>query len=343
LKTTQVYSVANKYGLLDLIEGYHLSHAVFFLHYERILPELTSPLFASQIALDHRFDETLTKLVLTYVAERTDLIIKLTDGRFVLGARYADLGRLNFEIEQYIGTYGPNTRNLKSIIRNPTLASAYVDRESHMRAFERYDPTSMISVLVGRLAPRFVLDIGCGVGHMLIHRAKVDQSIRGWGIDSNKAMIAAGTRQIAAAGVGARIVLLQGDCKEVGEIIPSQVRSGVDLITASSLFNEMFANGNNDVVQYLKRLGTWFPGRRLLIADYYGQLGKSSSELTPSCGFLHDFVQVISGQGVPPADLAEWLAIYQAGSCVVVDYLEGVNMEFRWFAHLVQLPPAFSQ
>ena len=122
--------------------------------------------------------------------------------------------------------------------------------------------------------------------------------------------------------LGHRVTLLHGDCRDVAAALPAELRNRVDLITASSLFNEMFADGPRLAIELLHRLGGLFPGRSLLIADYYGQLGECVVP-SPRCGLLHDLVQAVSGQGIPPPSFHRWLDIYRAANCTFVNGVHG--------------------
>jgi hypothetical protein len=52
----------------------------------------------------------------------------------------------------------------------------------------------------------------------------------------------------------------------------------------------------------------------LLVADYYG-LVRSGERIGPQEIALHNFVQAVSGQGVPPGSIAGWQQVYNAARC----------------------------
>ena len=124
-------------------------------------------------------------------------------------------------------------------------------------------------------------------------------------------------QKIAAARLRTRIQIICGDACRVGGHFDSRVRDGIEALQSSGLLNELFRNDNSQVVRYLKRLKRWFPGRRLFVVDYYGKLTRA-----PIVGrkyqhtLIHDLIQVLSAQGVPPADLREWIKIYENAGCV---------------------------
>ena len=339
LATLAAFSAAamDKHVLLDILEAYHLAHVVKFLHRNGILYELSDPRHPRDIASRHGFDERTLDWVLTYLAERSDLVQRGTDGAFARGLRYRDAAETAHLIDQYLEAYGANVERLDEVVQDPHSAGSLVDRESHARAFARVDTTALLRDAIRRVGARAVLDIGCGPATALRQLARDDVQLRGWGVDASEAMHALGTRLIREARLDHRVTLFLGDVRQLRAFVPEEVRDGIDLITASSLLNEMFADGPDAAIGWLTELGALFPGRRVLVADYYGQLGHEIA-CPPRRGLLHDFVQAISGQGVPPADFHEWAVIYQAAGCTFVDGLAGVDNGFRWYVHLLQLP-----
>ena len=72
--------------------------------------------------------------------------------------------------------------------------------------------------------------------------------------------------------------------------------------------------------------------------NYYGKLTQLHTiDLKYRHTLLHDIVQVISAQGIPPPDLEKWVAIYHAANCQLVHAYEGESSGIEWFIHVVQL------
>ena len=96
----------------------------------------------------------------------------------------------------------------------------------------------------------------------------------------------------------------------------------------------MFAKGMAPVVAWLVHLRGMFPGRPMLIADYYGRLSAPALPWDRAT-LLHDFVQLISGQGIPPHSLVEWQSLYQAAGCRLVHVTEDTSS--TRFLHILVL------
>ena len=77
---------------IDLIESFHLGHAVAALHELGVLAQLTSPVAARAVARKLRLDPVMLAGMLEYVAARTRLV-KKTSGRFSTTAEYSPASR----------------------------------------------------------------------------------------------------------------------------------------------------------------------------------------------------------------------------------------------------------
>jgi hypothetical protein len=67
--------------------------------------------------------------------------------------------------------------------------------------------------------------------------------------------------------------------------------------------------------------------------DYYGSLGKTKRARPET--LLHDYVQCLSGQGIPPTDAQRWSILYKRSKCQLVHVLE--DKRTTRFIHIVKL------
>jgi hypothetical protein len=133
-----------------------------------------------------------------------------------------------------------------------------------------------------------------------------------------------------------RLALFHSDCRELEAALPARVRASIRSLTACNVANEMFRDGQRQCIKWLQQLRKLFPGRPLLILDYYSQLGKKSRQgPMERKTLLHDYAQLISGQGIPPANAREWRALYSLAGCRLVHIIED-NATTR-FIHLLRL------
>ncbi len=318
---------------LDLVEALQLGHAVSTLHDLKILASLQQPSTAESAAIAHKLDPGLLRGVLEYIAVRTDLLRKV-GARFVTTRSYSSESR--FLLDLYAGAYRNNAAQLERLMRKPTLARTAVDRVRHARAFEKIRGLALggLPDLIRQLQFNRVLDIGCGSAALLLELAAQDPKFVGWGVEMNPVMCKAARAAIRAAGVERQVRVLEGDSTHLHRVVPADVRSKVQAVTACQMANEMFGAGASRALAWLRGIKRILPGRPFLVSDYYGRL-LSKAAVHHRETLLHDYAQLISGQGVPPANIAEWCAIYAAAGCRLAHVIE--DRTTTRFIHVVVL------
>jgi len=285
-----------------------------------ILESMAKPITPRKLATKYRIDEHILRATLEILSLRTNLI-ECSAGKYFVTPRY-DWGARFFFL-QYVGSYGPNAYALARILRDPSIGGDLVDREQHKRAFERAAPwdRNPLGALIDQLGLNSILDIGCGTASMLLYLASCSEDFKGWGIDNSSWMCTAARKRIAEAGLRSRVKILSGDSRDLSSVVPSRIVDRVQALTASGVANEFFSDGISHAVKWLTNIKAVFPGRTLLIADYYGQLGYSRENVWRGIA-LHDYVSAISGQGIPPPNLAGWKKVYRASHCTLIQTVE---------------------
>jgi SAM-dependent methyltransferase len=323
----------DKWSAFELVEAFQLSHAVATLHDLKLFTALKKPATANELAARYALDVRLLRGVLEYVAARTDLL-RRSGERFVATANYSAESR--FLLDLYVGAYGGNAAHLARLLRNSSAAPSAVDRLRHARAFEAADVLTLgiLPELIRRFGLNHVLDLGCGNGALLVELARQDLNFVGWGIDFNRAMCKAARARIRAARLGKRLRVLEGDCRKLRSALPDKVSAMVRAVVAGNVANEMFADGHSRAIAWLRDMRKALPGRPLLIADYYGRLGQKKRHPSRKT-LLHDYAQLISGQGVPPPDAAVWRSIYSRAGCRLVHMIE--DKATTRFIHILRL------
>ena len=148
-------------------------------------------------------------------------------------------------------------------------------------------------------------------------------------------MLKVARARLRAARLGKRVRFVEADCSSLGETVPANVRSQIESLTCCNFANEMFASGERQAVKWCRELRKLFPGRPLLICDYYGRLGRTRNRKLQRETLLHDYAQLISGQGVPPATVVEWRSIYAKAGCRLVHAIEDTST--TRFIHIIGL------
>jgi SAM-dependent methyltransferase len=314
-----------------LVEGFHLCLALASLERLGILKSLESGVSVKRLAARHEVDFEVLKAALDFLAARTELVIRRR-GQYYLTYRYDN--HVRFLLFQYIGAYGRNVADLTKILRNPSSATGLIDRREHAKAFDQIATADadLLADIVLQLGLNHVLDLGCGTGTLLLRLGSARRDFIGWGLDNNPWMCTIARKRAATSTLKGRLKILQGDCRRLRSI-PLKIIRRVRTITAANVCNEFFAGGNSLAVAWLKDVKAQFPGRTLVIADYCSVLGT----LRPCHGdiALHDFAQVISGQGLPPSSLEGWKRIYRAARCHFIHAFE--MRQTPYFVHVLRL------
>lgn len=320
-----------KWSVFDLVEAYQLSRAVAVLNDLKLF-ESAKPFSAKQVAAKHGIDATLLAGVLEYVALRTELLRRTARGQFVVTRNNS-----RFLIDLYTGAYGGTANQLAKILRDPAIAPASVDRVRYARAFESFDSAlqGILPDVIGALEFNYTLDFGCGNGDLLLELARRNMSFVGWGIDSNPAVLKVARARLRKALIGKRVRFLEADGARLRQEIPAGVRSQIQSITCCNFVNEMFAHGERQAINWFRELRKIFPGRPLLNCDYYGRLGRTKNRKLQRETLLHDYAQLISGQGIPPATMVQWRSIYSKAGCRLVHVVEDTST--TRFIHIISL------
>ena len=320
-----------KWSVFDLVEAYQLSRAVTVLNDMNVFAS-TKPFSAKQLAAKHGLDAPLLAGVLEYVALRTDLLRRTAREQFAVTRNSS-----RFLLDLYTGAYGSTADQLAKILRDPSIAPDSVDRIRYARAFESIgsEVQGILPDMIGALDFNYTLDLGCGNGDLLLELARRKASFVGWGIDSNPAMLKIARARLREAHVGKRVRFKEADGVRLRETLPESVREQIRSITCCNFVNEMFAHGEHQAIKWFRELRKLFPDRPLLNCDYYGRLGRTKNRKVQRETLLHDYAQLISGQGIPPATLAEWRAIYSKSGCRLVHAIEDTST--TRFIHIIAL------
>jgi SAM-dependent methyltransferase len=305
----------------DLAEAFHLAQAVATLHELQILDALAArPATATALAKRYRLDQSVLRGVLEYVAARTD-ILRRKGRTFAATRRYGAEAR--FLLDLYVGAFRPNAMRLTGVLRDPRVGETAVDRARHARTFERAigSRESPVAAVVRSLELRHVIDLGCGSGDLLVQMAKADRAFTGLGVEMNPALCRMARARVRAERLGGRIRVIEGDARRLRPLLPASLRPRITGVTACQIANEMFRSGGGAAVAWLRGIRRTLPGRPVIVNDYYGRLGTSAPSASRHT-LLHDYAQLISGQGIPPPRLRDWRTIYTEAGYRLVHAIE---------------------
>jgi cyclopropane fatty-acyl-phospholipid synthase-like methyltransferase len=341
-KVNMPQRIMNTFKIVNLIEGFHLLQGVNFLYENNLLKVLESETQVDLLAEEFKFDREKLTSLLWYLSERTDIIKNLGNNTYQLNEEYFSYRKSGFLIEQYIGAYDFDSKKIEQSLKEATNNVSFVNEAKHAMAFEKLEGAGFpfLKKLIQQIGSKSVLEFGCGAGNLLINLSKEDADFKGIGVDSNAKMCLKFQQNIAKYNLSGQLTILEGNAENPREVIPTSLTDQVELIVAASLVNSFFHGSENDktdrIVKWLSQIKSLFPKRHLLILDYYGRLGNSNFSYSPE-SLVHDWVQLISNQGIPPVEMKEWEKIYEEANCKLIDTMEPKKSVIPFFIHLVAL------
>lgn len=326
----------------EVIQGFYLGHVVFALHAHGVLKRLETWQSAEALAKHLRLDAKLLQSLLAFLYASTNLLSRDRRGFYRLRRQYANYALLSFQIEKFLGAYRPPLASLTDVLRNPSLGEKLTDEIALANAFGalglQSEPCAGAQI-IRSLGVRVLVDIGCGPGTLLCDLAGQDREFQGWGLDKSSAMCRIARQRLVSGGLSGRVKIIRGDARYLGRYFGPRQRSSVEALYAGSLLNEWFSKGTNQAVRFLKEAKSLFPGRVLIIDDYYGRLNLNQRSVTDRTrhNIVHDLMQAVTGQGVPPSNFRSWRSVYRAAGCKLLRSYEGVADGLTWFYHVIQL------
>jgi hypothetical protein len=160
------------------------------------------------------------------------------------------------------------------------------------------------------------------------------------GIDNNRGLCKRGNRLIENNGLKSRARIYFGDVMKMDETIPKRSLDTIEIVVANNFMNELFGGSSikKPIEGLLIEFKKTFPGRFLVIMDYYGVFGtKRKNDPRLQHNYMHDIMQLFSGQGVPPPDYKAWNKYYSKAGCKLLHVYEGTNSGVNWFIHVTKM------
>lgn len=317
----------SKRSLFDVFQGHYAAELLLYLRRAGVLESWRQPQTPAALARQTGIAAMDLRLILEFLTATTNVIERDVRGRYaVVNVAYGDLA---FQLEKFIGAYGPCIREFgRATLDQKALADAFVEGTKNR--------TAPAVDLIRDAGLHCIVDLGCGPASLLVQLAAVDSQFRGFGVDATKVMCRVARDAVRERGLERRIKIVHADASDIGKPLSRHLRD-IDGVHCSSFLNEFFGSGR-DPVAVLKRLRQLLPGRPLFVVDYYGELGhRRTSSLQHPVTLLQDVAQVASGQGVPPPDMQAWRRIYRRAGCRLIRAMDFETSHLRWFIHEVRL------
>lgn len=313
-----------KKNLFDIIEGFYLARALVFLN--------KAGYFSGGTKNKPGIKNLESLLQVLY--DNTDIIKKQRGGHYVLSEKYAAYPSLGFHIDKLLQAYG-------HIVPGKNKFRLAIDEQEFADAYKKVYPFQNWQFLLDMIANRPVhhlLDIGCGTGKLAVEFCKLNKNNTATGIDAGKHICSTARSFIKKENCAGRAKVYCARAELFHKVLPQTVIAQTEILTASNLLNEFFSGTGEGVVTLLKKLKKYFPGRPMLVVDYYGILGTPrSNDPELRHNYVHDMLQLFSEQGVPPANYKQWRQLYRRAGCTLESVTEGRSQGVQWFVHELRL------
>jgi SAM-dependent methyltransferase len=327
-------------GVFDAIEGFYIAHILLYFRSERIFPEFHDYADPAAVAARRNLDPAVFAALVEFVHLRAGVFRRDRRNRYRLHEEFAAFYSLEFQIDKFLGAYGPTVEKLGISLVSEDLGRGLVDRKIEAAAYDelRSPPNPLVIEEIEKRKIRSLVDFGCGPGTLLQLLATNDPVFSGWGLDADGAMLDVARAALVRAGLGDRIGLVKADALAFEQALPKAAIEGSEAVHCKGLFDEFFRTGDGKAVQFLSRLRTSFGKKLLFNVDYYGKLTRVPRPAEKyQHTLIHDVLQQLTAQGTPPADLRHWVDIYDAAGCELLHAYEGESRGIDWFVHVVKL------
>ena len=319
-----------------LLGGYYQSLLLYHFFDSGLFDLLAEPVTAEFAARRLGWRSHELALCLEFLRLTTGLVTCDRRKRFHLTLSEAQMRGLRFQVLKFTGAYGPTAEKLDRSLRDAGSGSSLVNRRALADAFGAVKDVTRGSIvqMISEAGVSSLLDLGCGTGSLLVELARNDHQFRGIGVDGDRHMCRLARKSVRAHGVSERVRIIHEDGREV------RAFPDASAIHAASLLNEFFADGTGEAaVRFLARLRRRYKQSDCWFVDYYGELGYGRGETGQQVtqAILHDLIQLLSGQGIPPPDLRSWLSIYRRAGVRLVEAHNFHEHGLNWFVHRVRL------
>jgi len=118
---------------------------------------------------------------------------------------------------------------------------------------------------IGKVGTKRLCDMGCGSAVVLTEFLKGNPNLRGVGLDISDGFLTEARRRIKDMGLENRAELIKGDISMPDTYI--EKLGDVDCFNAMMVIHEFLAEGDQKVVDILRRMKVAFPGKMMIISE----------------------------------------------------------------------------
>ena len=327
--------------------GYALSFLLYSFHDTGVFNYLKDgkKKSAKEIAKKLKLDEKILSGGLNFFASADNSIIKDGSGKF----RLSKVGKkrifANQTLAMSLGAVGAYNVILT------LYAAAMQKKKFYGKDFVRDGRlVATSSVLTGqanypwvinklkKLKVKTVVDLGCGSGDIIIHFCKRHKDLRGVGLDISKGAILEAKKNVNRAKLDKRIDLIKGDMVNPKTYSKKLKHKGNQLaFNAIMALHEFLRDGENAVVNILKKMKKEFPGSYFILGEFNKATDKEFAKIPLSKRmhmlFYQEIIHNLTNQAL--ADKKTWKKMFKKANVKLIEIKE--NFPFRLVEYVIQL------
>ena len=264
---------------------------------------------------------------------RTDIFEIVDDSSFVISPQYDSYMDLGIYIDKFLEAYGQfDSKGKYPLIL--TDQKKFANAFQSAAAFQTHDT---ILAILSALKITNLLDLGCGAGGLLVQFCKVNKLNRGIGIDQNPWLCKIAGQLVKKTRIMKRARIINGNVTKFDKLLSATELNTIGAVFGASIFNEFFRKPA-ELIGLLKKLNRHFAGKFLVISDYYGCLDTAKADKKAfQHNYIHDLMQILTGQGLPPKNSSQWNTYYRQAGCNLAYVYEGTENGINCFIHIVKL------
>jgi ubiquinone/menaquinone biosynthesis C-methylase UbiE len=311
--------------IIEIIESYYAANVLMKLNETDFFENISEKKLIKQYFPN--------RSIYHFIKQSTDIIESEMGNFFTINPNYSQYATSGFHIDKFLGAYGQFKVKAKApqIIMDEKKFAAAFDKASY------HQTNHHILQLLSQLGVKTLLDLGCGTGKLLIDFCEQSKQHKAFGIEQNVHLLPIVKKQIKQNKLSASIKLIKGNVTNFNTLLKANEQKSIDAIYGASILNEFFQSPTT-LVQFLKNLKKTFAGKFFIVVDYYGILNtKQAAKKNKSHNYVHDVMQVLSGQGVPPSTKNDWDVYYKKAGCKLILAHEAKNNSINWFIHVIKL------
>lgn len=327
--------------------GYALSFLLYAFHDTGVLEELRDekPKSGKELAQKLKLDQRLLESGLNFFVHSDNSIIKDEQGRYVLTPQgkeriFADqtvamalgaVGAYHILFTHYIAAMQGKEQYGKDFERDGRL----IAKASYLTGKGNYE---WVANKLKELGVETVVDLGCGSGNIIIDFCQRQQSLHGVGVDIAQGALDEARERADKAGVGERITLIHGDMTDPKTYAAKLSVKGEKLaFNAIMALHEFLRDGEQAVVQILKRMKEQFPGSYFLLGEFNrisdAEFGQMMLPKRMHMLFYQEIIHGMTPQGL--SDIAGWKRMFAAAGVEVLEIKD--DLPFRLVEYVLKL------